>query len=115
MLYPFFSFSFFFFLTIRRPPRSTLFPYTTLFRSAPAQERVELLLARAEALTATAHFADSHSALLEGIAIVPADSVVLRARLIRTCAGVEHLLGQQEQAHDRLANALQALPESASA
>src|SRR2546426_6958704 len=28
-----FSFSFFFFLMIRRPPRSTLFPYTTLFRS----------------------------------------------------------------------------------
>src|SRR5687767_15623350 len=26
-------FSFFFFFTIRRPPRSTLFPYTTLFRS----------------------------------------------------------------------------------
>src|SRR2546426_5369443 len=25
---------FFFFLMIRRPPRSTLFPYTTLFRSA---------------------------------------------------------------------------------
>src|SRR3989442_11733780 len=28
-----FSFFFFFFLMIRRPPRSTLFPYTTLFRS----------------------------------------------------------------------------------
>src|SRR5260370_32044648 len=27
-------FLFFFFLMIRRPPRSTLFPYTTLFRSA---------------------------------------------------------------------------------
>src|SRR3712207_6873464 len=26
---------FFFFLMIRRPPRSTLFPYTTLFRSFP--------------------------------------------------------------------------------
>src|SRR2546426_12383189 len=26
----------FFFLMIRRPPRSTLFPYTTLFRSAPS-------------------------------------------------------------------------------
>src|SRR5205807_3996534 len=25
----------FFFLIIRRPPRSTLFPYTTLFRSSP--------------------------------------------------------------------------------
>src|ERR1019366_1870916 len=29
----FFVFFFFFFLMIRRPPRSTLFPYTTLFRS----------------------------------------------------------------------------------
>src|SRR5205809_6163995 len=26
----------FFFLMLRRPPRSTLFPYTTLFRSQPA-------------------------------------------------------------------------------
>src|SRR5437773_9647293 len=32
-LFLFFFFSFFFFLMIRRPPRSTLFPYTTLFRS----------------------------------------------------------------------------------
>src|SRR6266403_4449779 len=29
-----FLFLFFFFLMIRRPPRSTLFPYTTLFRSS---------------------------------------------------------------------------------
>src|SRR3712207_7402400 len=28
-----YNISFFFFLMIRRPPRSTLFPYTTLFRS----------------------------------------------------------------------------------
>src|SRR4030067_1358570 len=28
-----YSYFFFFFLMIRRPPRSTLFPYTTLFRS----------------------------------------------------------------------------------
>src|SRR5271165_7388724 len=32
----FFCSFFFFFLMIRRPPRSTLFPYTTLFRS-PSQ------------------------------------------------------------------------------
>src|SRR6266446_7739387 len=31
----FLLFFFFFFLMIRRPPRSTLFPYTTLFRSPP--------------------------------------------------------------------------------
>src|SRR2546430_9063964 len=30
---PLLRFFFFFFLMIRRPPRSTLFPYTTLFRS----------------------------------------------------------------------------------
>src|SRR5437868_15279317 len=33
-MYFLFSFFTFFFLLIRRPPRSTLFPYTTLFRNA---------------------------------------------------------------------------------
>src|SRR2546422_11702653 len=32
-VYPLYRFIYFFFLMIRRPPRSTLFPYTTLFRS----------------------------------------------------------------------------------
>src|SRR6267142_3529151 len=32
-------FFFFFFLMIRRPPRSTLFPYTTLFRSRGSRPR----------------------------------------------------------------------------
>ena len=45
---------FFFFLMIRRPPRSTLFPYTTLFRSincsiAESIERFKPVLARAKA------------------------------------------------------------------
>src|SRR3712207_8145795 len=37
----------FFFLMIRRPPRSTLFPYTTLFRSVIAMEcdrQIDLVL-----------------------------------------------------------------------
>src|ERR1022692_1744065 len=34
------SFFFFFFLMIRRPPRSTLFPYTTLFRSRKSNNRI---------------------------------------------------------------------------
>src|SRR5437870_8954264 len=33
-------YSYFFFLMTRRPPRSTLFPYTTLFRSHSAEERL---------------------------------------------------------------------------
>src|SRR5436190_17220013 len=36
------SFIFFFFLMIRRPPRSTLFPYTTLFRSRPGDIKGEI-------------------------------------------------------------------------
>src|SRR5215813_8123401 len=36
---PFRAHAFFFFLMIRRPPRSTLFPYTTLFRSAGRRRR----------------------------------------------------------------------------
>src|SRR3712207_8720659 len=46
---------FFFFLMIRRPPRSTLFPYTTLFRS-PAG-RVRRLVGRRDegALRAAQH------------------------------------------------------------
>src|SRR5438132_14149428 len=36
----------FFFLMIRRPPRSTLFPYTTLFRSVIRWLFFELALAR---------------------------------------------------------------------
>src|SRR3712207_7556923 len=37
-----FGYDVFFFLMIRRPPRSTLFPYTTLFRSvrAPLSESI---------------------------------------------------------------------------
>src|SRR3712207_8284179 len=35
---------FFFFLMIRRPPRSTLFPYTTLFRSQPGSGWVEAVV-----------------------------------------------------------------------
>src|SRR3712207_7821243 len=39
------AFLYFFFLMIRRPPRSTLFPYTTLFRSRELGEQgVTILL-----------------------------------------------------------------------
>src|SRR3989449_1220082 len=39
-------FLFFFFLMIRRPPRSTLFPYTTLFRSVRGRGAVRAALRR---------------------------------------------------------------------
>src|SRR5438874_9762113 len=40
----YFVYIFFFFLMIRRPPRSTLFPYTTLFRSLPNPAQSEARL-----------------------------------------------------------------------
>src|SRR2546430_5481191 len=40
---------FFFFLMIRRPPRSTLFPYTTLFRSTSKSETQSMTMLQASA------------------------------------------------------------------
>src|SRR5438477_12755862 len=41
-----FFFAFFFFLMIRRPPRSTLFPYTTLFRSLLPKKLFRIRMSR---------------------------------------------------------------------
>src|SRR2546426_5655187 len=51
LLDDFLSFSFFF-LMIRRPPRSTLFPYTTLFRSLAADTTAQAVGLRATARAA---------------------------------------------------------------
>jgi ATP/maltotriose-dependent transcriptional regulator MalT len=82
--------------------------------AAPAEMRIELLLSRARALVATGEFADGHAALLESITLVPADALALRVRLTTACAGVEHLLGRHEQAHVRLATAMDSLRDPAS-
>src|SRR5258705_2320724 len=48
------TYLYFFFLMIRRPPRSTLFPYTTLFRSFEAGgHRGSFLRAAEDSLTGT--------------------------------------------------------------
>src|SRR5438477_6088409 len=60
------SFLFFFFLMIRRPPRSTLFPYTTLFRSRRCVETVEPL-ARARGLSIQETEALAEGAGLEAV------------------------------------------------
>ena len=84
-------------------------------QTAPAPERAELLLARAGALTAAGHFADSHSALLEALAIVPDESHAMHAKLARACAGVESVLGRHDDARVRLARTLESLPDTGSA
>src|SRR3989475_12850191 len=52
-------FKIFFFLMIRRPPRSTLFPYTTLFRSQSAHDLA--LALRAGALPASIRYLEERT------------------------------------------------------
>src|SRR3712207_5118833 len=54
----------FFFLMIRRPPRSTLFPYTTLFRSSAAAQQM-VSMARALSQDAKLIIMDEPSAVLD--------------------------------------------------
>ncbi len=86
-----------------------------LAEDASAEDRVELLLARSEALAATGQFAESHATLLETMTIVPEDAKALRVRLTVACASVEHLLGRHKKAHARLEAAVAELGEPASA
>ena len=83
-------------------------------QTAPPEERVELLLARARALAAVGQFDDSHEALLEAAAIVPQQSSALCTTVATGCAGVERFLGRYEDAHSRLESALRGLPGPAS-
>ena len=83
-------------------------------QSAPTQERIELLLARAGALSAAGHFIDAYDVLLAAVAIVPRQSSALQTTLATACAGVERQLGRYEQAHARLVGALRGLPGPAS-
>src|SRR2546430_17044267 len=48
-------FIFFFFLMIRRPPRSTLFPYTTLFRSPPPGPKARAIVDRQDRFASTSY------------------------------------------------------------
>src|SRR2546423_8878681 len=73
---------FFFFLMIRRPPRSTLFPYTTLFRSfdtKPAmatwggtseefEKRLSALLLRAPGALSIDNRSEEHTSELQSLA-----------------------------------------------
>src|SRR5689334_23702031 len=68
---------FFFFLMIRRPPRSTLFPYTTLFRSS--QDRSGQLCAP----------------LITGFVMAPACT----PHLLSACRSEEHTSELQSQFH----------------
>src|SRR5687767_15335114 len=57
----------FFFLMIRRPPRSTLFPYTTLFRSCPRSPRTARRRSRRRSQTCRPR-SEEHTSELQSLA-----------------------------------------------
>src|SRR6266498_4683690 len=83
----------FFFLMIRRPPRSTLFPYTTLFRSrrgpAPRRRRRRLrgVGRRAEAARPHTGRRDRKSTRLNSSHVRISYAVFCLKKKIQTCAG----------------------------
>src|SRR3712207_8445943 len=76
---------------IRRPPRSTLFPYTTLFRSAAVLRGAHLHAARARLLAGQHALADAAADVLP----------VRSRRLRRQLAGRARLGGAAHAAGDR--------------
>jgi ATP/maltotriose-dependent transcriptional regulator MalT len=83
--------------------------------TAPSEERVALLLARAGSLAATGRFAESHASLLDGIEVVQRDAHDWRVRITTVCAAVEHLLGLRSEAHRHLTAALAEVGDAQSA
>src|SRR3712207_7498566 len=78
----------FFFLMIRRPPRSTLFPYTTLFRSTACAEHAIIVLGD----TLAAEKARTLGATRDGFA----------RRMMQTALGARKLHGNADRKSTRL-------------
>src|SRR2546422_864347 len=72
------SYFFFFFLMIRRPPRSTLFPYTTLFRSREGGKRLPDALGGRAVAELVDNRIQRHSGLLNVKPAISLLNVVLR-------------------------------------
>jgi ATP/maltotriose-dependent transcriptional regulator MalT len=98
-----------------RAPASAARWYRAALRLLPhdaqdAEERAVLLERLAAVLAGIGEFEESREALLELVTTVSAESSARRVRASAACAGIEHLLGRHEAAHERLLEALDELP-----
>src|SRR3970282_3027090 len=87
---------FFFFLMIRRPPRSTLFPYTTLFRSGLSWDSTSSAGRRLRWLRARSPRSEEHTSELQSH-----HDLVCRLLLEKknTCA-LDRAMGPSRNAHE---------------
>src|SRR5258708_10469020 len=78
----------FFFLMIRRPPRSTLFPYTTLFRSQPVNFAGETFIT----FTGDAYYASIRRAVNSAVMPTAASTPAAVKRCLRSVELTSELL-----------------------
>jgi DNA-binding NarL/FixJ family response regulator len=102
----------------QRAPVSAARLYGTAIRilpaATPAEERVELLSALADAHSAAGQFRDAYAAVLQALDILPSDASASRLRLLTSCAVLESLLGRHPDAHARLRAAREGLSDTSS-
>src|SRR2546430_12290811 len=75
---------------IRRPPRSTLFPYTTLFRSNMPEHEPHVGQAASSTLARSSSLTDSDTA---------SDMALIRSSPVRTVRSEEHTSELQSQSN----------------
>src|SRR2546426_4388028 len=104
---------FFFFLMIRRPPRSTLFPYTTLFRSSEGRtRRLSEVTAGDEAVRLAPHLtaapdprlvrSEEHTSELQSPCNLVCRLLLEKKKKKKSSSTMKHLLPDAEQ-RDRTA------------
>src|SRR5256885_12376955 len=100
------SLFFFFFLMIRRPPRSTLFPYTTLFRSRGRLHVDERVVVHEVEESACAHgLRDVHPAAMDALEGVRDDEIGEHTSELQSpCNLVCRLLLEKKKTKTRLGN-----------
>src|SRR5687768_17906793 len=89
----------FFFLMIRRPPRSTLFPYTTLFRSAATSPIGSRILSSPRPASSSSYAASPSWPSRSPSAFVTARCLLPQATIHGTARSEEHTSELQSRLH----------------
>ena len=99
--------------SLGRAPAEAAHWFSAALRLLPATanpaRRIEVALARAEALSAAGRLVEARTVLDEILAVLAVEDVDRRARLLAACAGLDNLLGQHGRARARLLGALDTL------
>src|SRR6266513_4173573 len=82
----------FFFLMIRRPPRSTLFPYTTLFRSRARRRRCDCKLSVFHAPVRPGKRSEEHTSELQSRFDIVCRLLLEKKNIIYSCISLGWML-----------------------